>query len=146
MKDIREALFVGRNTEGVLVHRPLSPHLQVYKPQLSSATSIFHRLTGCALSAGTLLLTVWLVCAATSDSAFAAIQGFMASWLGLLILFGFTAALFYHFCNGIRHLAWDAGRGFDLPVMHRTGWTVIAATVILTVGFWIVGFLVMSHG
>jgi succinate dehydrogenase / fumarate reductase cytochrome b subunit len=146
MKDIREALFVGRNTEGVLVRRPLSPHLQVYKPQLSSATSIFHRITGCALSAGTLLLTAWLVCAATSDAAFATIQGFMASWLGLLILFGFTAALFYHFCNGMRHLAWDAGRGFDLPDMHRTGWVVIAATIVLTVGFWIIGFMVMFHG
>jgi succinate dehydrogenase / fumarate reductase cytochrome b subunit len=139
MKDVREALFVGRNTDGKLVRRPLSPHLQVYKPQLSSGTSIFHRITGCALGAGTLLLTAWLVCAATSDAAFAAIQGFMGSWFGLLVLFGFTLALFYHFCNGIRHLAWDAGRGFELPAMHRSGWTVIAATVILTILFWAFG-------
>jgi succinate dehydrogenase / fumarate reductase cytochrome b subunit len=146
MKDVREALFVGRNTEGVLIRRPLSPHLQAYKPQMSSMTSIFHRITGCALSAGTLLLTVWLVAAATSDAAFAHVQWFMASWLGLLVLFGFTAALFYHFCNGIRHLAWDAGRGFGLPAMHRSGWTVLAATIVLTVGFWIIGLMVMFHG
>jgi succinate dehydrogenase / fumarate reductase cytochrome b subunit len=139
MKDVRDALFVGRNTDGKLVRRPLSPHLQVYKPQMSSATSIFHRISGCALGAGTLLLTAWLVCAATSDAAFADIQELIGSWLGLLVLFGFTLALFYHFCNGIRHLAWDAGRGFELPAMHRSGWTVIAATVILTILFWAVG-------
>jgi succinate dehydrogenase / fumarate reductase cytochrome b subunit len=142
MKDVREALMVGRNTEGRLVRRPLSPHLQVYKPQMSSFTSIMHRVTGCALGAGTLLLTLWLVCAATSDSAFSIIQAFLASWFGILVLIGFTAALFYHFCNGMRHLAWDAGRGFDLPVMHFTGWLVIGATVVLTAGFWIIGFLV----
>jgi succinate dehydrogenase cytochrome b556 subunit len=98
------------------------------------------------LCAGTLLLTVWLVAAATSDAAFAHVQWLMASWLGLLVLFGFTAALFYHFCNGIRHLAWDAGRGFGLPAMHRSGWTVLAATIVLTVGFWIIGLMVMFHG
>ena len=142
MKDVREAMMVGRNTEGKLVRRPLSPHLQVYRPQLSSATSIFHRITGVALGAGTVLLTLWLVCAATSDRAFGIVQAFLASWLGILVLIGFTAAMFYHFCNGLRHLAWDSGRGFDLPTMHRTGWIVIGATVVLTVGFWVVGFLV----
>ncbi len=142
MKDVREAQMVGRNSEGTLVRRPLSPHLQVYKPQISSMTSILHRITGCALGVGTLLLTAWLVCAATSDGAFAVIQAFLASWIGLLILFGFTASLFYHFLNGIRHLAWDAGRGFELPSMHRSGVTVIVGTVILTVAVWVVGFLV----
>jgi succinate dehydrogenase / fumarate reductase cytochrome b subunit len=134
---------VGRNSEGKLVHRPLSPHLQVYKPQISSALSIFHRITGCALGAGTLLLTIWLVCAASGENAFSIIQAFLASWIGLLILIGFTAALFYHFCNGIRHLAWDSGKGYELPTMHRTGYLVLAATVILTAVFWVVaGFLV----
>ena len=144
MKDVREAMMVGRNTEGKLIRRPLSPFMlgTAYKPQMSSMTSIMHRITGVVLGAGTVLLTLWLVCAATSDSAFSVIQAFLASWLGLLILIGFTAAMFYHFCNGLRHLGWDAGRGFDLPTMHRTGWTVIAATLILTAGFWIVGFLI----
>jgi succinate dehydrogenase / fumarate reductase cytochrome b subunit len=141
MKDVRDALMVGRNTEGKLVNRPISPFMlgSAYKPQMSSMTSIMHRITGVALGAGTLLLTLWLVCAAAGDNAFSIIQAFLASWLGLLILFGFTAALFYHFCNGIRHLGWDAGRGFELPVMHNTGRVVIAATIILTVAFWAAG-------
>jgi len=142
MKDARDALMVGRNTDGKLVRRPISPHLQVYKPQISSALSIFHRITGCALGAGTLLLTLWLVCAASGDAAFSIVQAFLASWIGILVLIGFTAALFYHFANGIRHLAWDAGKGYELPVMHRTGMLVLAATVVLTAGFWIIGFLV----
>jgi succinate dehydrogenase / fumarate reductase, cytochrome b subunit len=109
---------------------------------MSSMTSIMHRITGCALGAGTLLLALWLVCAATSDSAFSMVQAFLGSWIGILILIGFTAALFYHFCNGLRHLAWDAGKGFELPDMHRTGWIVVGATVVLTVCFWIIGFVV----
>ncbi len=142
MKDVRDALMIGRNSEGKLVRRPLSPHLQVYKPQISSATSIFHRITGCALGVGTILMTLWLVCAASGEGAFSVIQAFFASWIGMLILFGFTAALFYHFCNGIRHLAWDAGKGFELPDMHRNGKLVFAATIILTVVFWVIAFLV----
>ncbi len=142
MKDVREALMVGRNSEGKLVRRPLSPHLQIYKPQMSSATSIFHRISGVALGAGALLLTLWLVCAASGENAFSIIQAFLGSWVGILILIGFTLALFYHFCNGIRHLAWDAGRGFDLPAMHRNGWIVLAATFILTAVFWVIGLSV----
>lgn len=144
MKDVREALFAGRTTQGELVRRPLSPFMigSAYKPQMSSMTSIMHRITGCALGLGTLLLTLWLVCAAWGDAAFSIVQAFLASWFGILILIGFTAALFYHFCNGIRHLGWDAGRGYDLPTMHRTGQLVIVATVVLTVAFWVIAFLV----
>jgi succinate dehydrogenase / fumarate reductase cytochrome b subunit len=142
MKDARDALMVGRNTDGKLVRRPLSPHLQVYKPQMSSMSSIFHRITGCALGLGTLLLTLWLVCAAAGEGPFSVIQAILASWIGLLILMGFTAALFYHFCNGIRHLAWDAGKGYDLPTMHRSGQIMLAATAALTVIFWVIAFIV----
>jgi succinate dehydrogenase / fumarate reductase cytochrome b subunit len=144
MKDVREALMVGRNTEGKLVRRPVSPFMlgTAYKLQMSSMTSFFHRITGCALGAGTLLLTLWLVCAASGDNAFSIIQAFLASWIGLLILIAFTFTLFYHFCNGIRHLAWDAGRGFELPAMHRNGWIVLAASVILTIAFWAVGLVI----
>lgn len=144
MKDVREALMVGRNTEGKLVRRPISPHLQIYKPQMSSVSSIFHRGTGIALGAGAVLLTLWLVCAAAGEEAFDDIQAFLASWFGILVLFGFTVALFYHFCNGIRHLAWDAGKGFELPVMHRSGAVVFAATAILTIAFWIIGILIWT--
>jgi succinate dehydrogenase / fumarate reductase cytochrome b subunit len=144
MKDVREALMVGRNTEGKLVRRPISPFMlgSAYKPQMSSMTSIVHRITGCALGAGTLLLTLWLVCAASGDGPFSIIQAILASWIGLIILFGFTVALFYHFANGIRHLAWDAGKGFELPAMHRSGAVVIAATAILTVVFWAIALFI----
>lgn len=144
MKDVREALFVGRTTEGKIIRRPISPFMlgTAYRFQLSSLTSITHRITGCALGAGTLLLTLWLVAAATSDSVFSVVQAFLASWIGLAILIAFTAAAFYHTCNGLRHLGWDAGFGYDLPEMHRNGWLVAAATVVLTVGFWVIAFIV----
>jgi succinate dehydrogenase / fumarate reductase cytochrome b subunit len=144
MKDVREALMVGRNSEGKLVRRPISPFMlgSAYQFQMSSLTSILHRITGVALGAGTLLFTAWLVCAAAGDSAFSVCQAFLASPVGLFILFGFTLALFYHFCNGIRHLAWDAGKGFELPAMHRSGRLAFAATIVLTVAFWVIAFLV----
>jgi succinate dehydrogenase / fumarate reductase cytochrome b subunit len=136
VQDVREALMQGRNSDGKMVRRPLSPHLQVYRPQISSALSIFHRFTGIALSAGALLLALWLAAAATSPGAFSLAQALLDSILGKLVLFGFTLALFYHFCNGIRHLLWDAGYGFELPAMHRTGYAVLVATVGLSVLFW----------
>lgn len=122
--------------------RPLSPHLQIYRPQMSSALSIFHRGTGIALAIGTLLLAWWVIAAAAGPEAFAAAQWFIGSWLGLLMLFGWTASLFYHLCSGIRHLAWDAGWGYDLPTMHKTGYAVLIATAVLTVLAWIVGLVV----
>jgi succinate dehydrogenase / fumarate reductase cytochrome b subunit len=119
--------------------RPLSPHLQVYRPQLTSALSIFHRITGCALAVGTLLLVWWLVAAAAGPEAYAAASGFIGSWLGLLLLLGWSAALFYHLANGIRHLVWDAGYGFELPTVYASGWAVVVATGVLTLLAWIVG-------
>jgi succinate dehydrogenase / fumarate reductase cytochrome b subunit len=144
MKDVREALMVGRNTEGRLVRRPVSPFMlgSAYRFQTSSLTSIMHRITGCALGVGTLLLTYWLVSAASGDGAYSIAEAILGSWFGILILFGFTVALFYHFCNGIRHLAWDAGKGFELPDMHRSGGVVVAATAILTVAFWALAFFI----
>lgn len=141
--DVRDALMQGRNTAGALVQRPLSPHLQVYKPQMSSALSIFHRITGVALSLGAILLSLWLAAAAASPAAFAIAQSLVDSILGMIILFGFTLALFYHFCNGIRHLLWDAGYGFDLPTMHRTGYAVMVTSVGLTLLFWIIGLVIL---
>ncbi len=143
MRDVRDALLVGRNTEGQLVRRPLSPHLQVYRPQITSMLSILHRITGVALSLGTLLLVWWLVAAATSDAAYRSVSGFIRSPIGYLLLFGWTAALWYHFCAGLRHLAWDARIGFDLPTVHRTGKAALIATGVLTVLTWIVGLIVL---
>lgn len=124
--------------------RPLSPHLQIYKPQISSTLSILHRATGIALSAGTLLLVYWLVSAAAGPEAFATAQGLIGSILGRILLFGWSFALFYHLGNGIRHLAWDAGWGFELPVMHRTGWAVVIFAVAMTLIAWIVALVVLG--
>jgi succinate dehydrogenase / fumarate reductase cytochrome b subunit len=144
MKDVREALMIGRNSEGKLVRRPISPFMlgSAYQFQMSSTSSILHRITGVALGAGTLLFTAWLVCAAAGDSAFSVIQAILGSPVGLFVLFCFTLALFYHFCNGIRHLAWDAGKGFELPAMHRNGVLVFVSAGVLTVAFWVIAFLV----
>ena len=122
------------------VERPLSPHLQVYKPQLTSILSILHRLTGVALGGGTLLLTWWLVAAAYGPEHFATAQAFIASWIGRLVLFGFTFSLFYHLCNGIRHLFWDAGWGFELKTAYASGWLVVIASLGLTLISWIAGY------
>lgn len=102
--------------------------------------SILHRITGIGLAAGTLLLVCWLYAAASGPEAYAAIQDFNGSILGRLLLFGWTVALFYHLCNGMRHLAWDTGWGFDLPTAYLTGWLTLAATAVLTVVAWVVGY------
>ncbi|WP_439816148.1 succinate dehydrogenase, cytochrome b556 subunit [Zavarzinia sp. CC-PAN008] len=122
------------------VQRPRAPHLQVYRPQISSVLSIFHRMTGCALGVGTLLLAWWLLAAATGPEAFATAQGFFGSWFGRLVLFGFTWALSYHFLNGIRHLFWDAGLGFELSTMAKSGWAVLVGSVAITLALWVLGY------
>jgi succinate dehydrogenase / fumarate reductase cytochrome b subunit len=119
--------------------RPLSPHLQVYRWQLTSVLSILHRAAGVVLSAGTILLVGWLVAAASGPEAYEGVQNFLGSWLGLLLLFGWTASLFYHLCNGIRHLVWDTGHALDLESTYLGGWVVVAATAVLTLAVWIVG-------
>ena len=121
--------------------RPLSPHLQVYKPQLTSVLSISHRITGVALAVGTLLLAWWLIAAAAGPDAFAVVQGFLGSWLGYLILLGFSYALMYHLCNGIRHLFWDAGYGFELETVYKSGWATVIASAALTVIAWAIAIV-----
>lgn len=121
--------------------RPLSPHLQVYRPQLTSVLSIMHRGTGIALAFGTFLLVWWVFSIAHSETAFSNIQAFLASWLGRLMLLAWSYALFYHLCNGIRHLFWDAGRGFDLDIAYRNGWLVVGASILLTVIAWVWGYV-----
>lgn len=124
------------------VSRPLSPHLQVYRPQLTSMLSITHRATGVALAVGLAWLVVW-ICAAASDAAtYGAVASFNASVVGRIFLFGWTACLFYHLFNGIRHLFWDAGYGLELKQAYASGWTVLAATAICTIGSWLIAGLV----
>jgi succinate dehydrogenase / fumarate reductase cytochrome b subunit len=140
MVDARDALMVGRTSDGRLVQRPISPHLQVYKWPISMASSILHRATGIALSVGTLLLVWWLVAAATSDDAYASVSGFMRSFIGVIVLLGWTASLWYHFFAGVRHLAWDIGYGFSKPEVDRNTYIVFGATIVCTLLTWIVLF------
>jgi succinate dehydrogenase / fumarate reductase cytochrome b subunit len=123
--------------------RPLSPHLQVYRPQITSILSILHRLTGVVLGGGTLLLAWWLIAAAVGPEAYADVEWFISSWVGRLVLLSFTFCLFYHLCNGIRHLGWDIGWGFELPVLHATGWLVVVAAMGMTLVAWILGYALM---
>jgi succinate dehydrogenase / fumarate reductase cytochrome b subunit len=124
--------------------RPLSPNIQIYRPQLTSVLSITHRLTGVALSFGSLLIVAWLIAGAVGPTAYHEVLSFMRSWMGLLLLFGWTFSIFFHLCNGLRHLFWDAGIGFDLRTIYASGWSVIAASGVLTVGLWMVGFLLTA--
>lgn len=121
-------------------NRPLSPHLQVYRWQITMALSIFHRMTGVGLGLGLLLLTWWIVAAASGPDYFDLVHTIMTSWIGRLILLGFTWALCYHLCNGIRHLFWDIGYGFEIPSMQKSGMAVLALSVILTVLVFIIGY------
>lgn len=114
------------------VNRPLSPHLQVYRPQITSVLSILHRITGVALTVGTLLLTWWLVAAAYGPEQFANAQAFLGSVIGQLLLWAFTFSLFYHLCNGIRHLLWDFGWGFEIAQVRMSGIVMVAAAALLT--------------
>lgn len=122
-------------------NRPLSPHLQVYKPQLTSVLSITHRATGVALAVGLIGLVYWLMSLAAGPQAYAAAQQVLGSWFGKLVLFGFSFALFYHMCNGVRHLFWDAGMGFELETVYASGWAVVVVSVAMTVVTWIVALI-----
>ena len=121
--------------------RPLSPHLQVYRPMLTMMMSIAHRITGIALYAGTLLLVWYLIAAASGPQAFALAAGFMASWFGLLILFGFTWAMFHHLLGGIRHFIWDAGYGMDHPEREYLAQATLGGAIVLTALVWALAFL-----
>jgi succinate dehydrogenase / fumarate reductase cytochrome b subunit len=121
--------------------RPLSPHLQVYRPQFTTILSILHRMTGVALGLGALGLVAWLAALAAGPEAFGVAQAIARSWLGCLVLVGFTWALFYHLCNGIRHLFWDAGMGFELETARLSGYTTAAASFVLTALAWLMGIL-----
>ena len=125
-------------------NRPLSPHLQVYRPQITSVLSILHRITGVALAVGSLLLVYWIIAAAVGPEAFDTAQTLIGSFVGRLLLFGWTFALFFHLVNGIRHLFWDMGWGFELKTVSVTGWTAIIAAVLLTLIAWVIGYWQMG--
>ena len=119
--------------------RPLSPHLQIYRMPLAAMLSIAgHRATGIGLVLGLLLLTWWLTAAAFGEPAYTTTMAFIGSWFGTFILFGFSFAFYFHLCTGVRHLFWDAGKGFEIPDTQRTNQIVIAAAVILTLLTWLI--------
>ena len=113
-------------------NRPLSPHLQVYRPQITSMLSILHRATGVGLLVGAAAVVWWLLAAATSAEYFAFVDGVLTSWLGTLVMLGSAWALCYHLANGIRHLIWDMGLGFDLNAVTKSGIAAVGASVALT--------------
>lgn len=121
------------NTES----RPISPHLQVYQPQITSVLSIFHRATGMWLSLGALWLAYWLIAAAIGPDAFGEAQALMGAWYGQILLGLWSYTLFYHLCNGLRHLVWDTVHWFSLPAIYRSGYSVIVASLVLTALVWI---------
>jgi len=123
-------------------NRPLSPHLQVYRPQLTSILSITHRGTGIFLALGALYLVCWLLAIASGPEAYASVSAFSASIVGRLLLLGWTFSLFYHLANGIRHLVWDAGVGLDLKTTYMSGWLVVVGAVVLTVIAWVAAYVV----
>ncbi len=116
--------------------RPISPHLGIYRWQISMSLSILHRLTGVALAFGLLALCYWLVSLAGGERSYAAAVKLLATPPGLAVLIGWTFAFLYHLLNGVRHLFWDVGYGFERPQRHASGWLVVAAAVILTIGVW----------
>ena len=118
------------------IKRPLSPHLQVYKPQLTSMLSITHRGTGIFLTVGALLLSCWLVAVANGPDFFNSLMVHVSSWYGQCVLVLFLFSMYYHLCNGIRHLFWDAGLGLGIKSTYISGYVTIALSVILTILTW----------
>lgn len=117
--------------------RPLSPNIQIYKPQLTSVLSIANRITGVVLSIYAVALVAWLIAAAAGPQVYATVHGFIRSWAGQILLFGCTFSFFLHLCGGLRHLVWDTVHGFELRSIYASGWAVVAASVALTVAAWV---------
>ena len=122
--------------------RPLSPHLQIYRLPLPALLSITHRMTGVVLSTGTFLLALWLIALAQGPETFATAMMIISHPLGQIVLFGYSVALFYHMCNGIRHLNWDRGSGLEIEAVYRSGKITIAAAVCLTAALWSVIYFI----
>ena len=116
--------------------RPLSPHLQVYRPQMTSVMSILHRAAGVVLTTGTLIMAAWLVSLALGKEAYDVVVTVIGHPLGQFVLFGYSVALIYHALNGVRHLGWDLGFGLTIPQVYKNGQIVLFLTVVLTMGLW----------
>lgn len=117
--------------------RPMSPHMFIYRWPMTMTVSILHRVTGIMLSLGLLVLVAWVLAIAGGADAYRQFADVMGSLPGRVFLVSWTAALFFHLANGVRHLFWDAGLGFEIPQANATGWTVIASTFVLTLAYWL---------
>ncbi|MEM7280929.1 MAG: succinate dehydrogenase, cytochrome b556 subunit [Pseudomonadota bacterium] len=126
--------------------RPLSPHLQIYRWQITMALSILHRASGVFLTMGAVVLVVWLMAAEHGPDRYAAIQAILNTLFGKLLLLAWSGALFIHLCNGVRHLFWDAGLGFEKATSRKTGWLVVVAAIVMTAVTWLVGTGVLGAG
>jgi succinate dehydrogenase / fumarate reductase, cytochrome b subunit len=134
--------MAGQGSTSAANSRPLSPHLEIYRLPLVAILSITHRFTGIANTLGLAMLTCWLIAAASGPAPYEAVMDFFGSFIGIVMLFGWTLSIFYHLCNGIRHLVWDVGYGYELGAAYKSGYAVIGAAVVLTVLTWIVGIIV----
>jgi succinate dehydrogenase / fumarate reductase, cytochrome b subunit len=121
---------------GGKIERPLSPHLQIYRPLINMVMSILHRITGAALYFGTILLAAWLVAAASGPEAFQTVSGYLATWPGLVVLAGYTWVLIHHALGGIRHFIWDFGLGYEHETIDLLSWGTIVLSVLLTAVVW----------
>lgn len=121
--------------------RPLSPHLQIYKPSITMVMSIIHRVTGAALFFGTLLLVIFLVALASGKTAFDQVQWIYGSLIGKLVLFGYTWALFQHLCGGLRHFIWDTGAGLERETRMKLAWATLFGSLALTGLVWLLYFV-----
>jgi succinate dehydrogenase / fumarate reductase cytochrome b subunit len=116
--------------------RPLSPHLSIYRWPITMTLSILHRATGVAMSLGFVVLVAWLFDVASGEESYAIFVGAMGSPIGVLMLIGWSFAFFFHLSNGVRHLFWDTGRGFEMQQANASAWLVLVASIVLTAGFW----------
>ncbi len=121
--------------------RPMSPHMQIWRWHVTMATSILHRATGMALYVGALAAAGWFIALAAGPEAFDGYRALLASPLGYLVLFGLTFSLFYHLANGVRHLVWDTGKGFEIKTADMSGWAVIVFAIVATVLIWVIAFV-----
>lgn len=140
MKDIRNVQMLGRTSDGRLVQRPLSGHLSVYL-DFDMIMSVGHRVTGCAIAIGTIVLVWFLVATASGEAAYASVSWFLRTPVGYAALFGWTAALWYHFCVGIRHLIWDSGRMYDMAAVRVSRGVILGSTAVLTLATWLIALL-----
>lgn len=118
------------------VNRPLSPHLQIYKPQLTSVLSITHRGTGVFLTLGAMFLSCWLLSVANGPESYTVVQQYILSWYGQIIMYAWVFSLYFHLCNGVRHLIWDMGMGLDIKTTYISGYIVVAVSILFTLLTW----------